>query len=188
MNDERPEVPAVLDARTMQRARRAYELARARRALLFAAPALGFTALLCAEGASLSEVPVLASLGLYLTASLSLFLGQGAGAAVAPSLLLGLVPFGIVRIAESAGHVCLGEACVSWCLPACLLGGLAGGVLVGARGRREPDRVGYALTAITMVFLAGAIGCRCAGNAGLAGIAVGALLGSIVPLLASRRA
>lgn len=187
MNDERSDLPAELDPRTMRRARAAYELSRAKRALLYALPALGFSALLLAEGAAPTEPRVLASVGLYLSAVLALFLGQGAGAAVVPSLLLGLVPFTIVRVAESAGHVCLGEACVSWCLPACLLGGLAGGALVGARGRRETDRLGYALTATTMVFLAGAVGCRCAGNAGLAGLALGAVLGSAVPLLVARR-
>lgn len=180
--------PFVLDARTMRRARRAYEFARARRALVAASPALVFTVVLGFEGGSFSDGPFLASLALYASAALASHLGQGAGAAVAPSLVFALVPSGIVRLAESAGHVCLGEACVSWCLPACVLGGLAGGALVGVRGRREPDRLGYGLAAVILVSLAGAMGCRCAGGAGLGGIALGALVGSAAPLLASRRA
>lgn len=168
------------------RIRRAYELARARRALLFATPALVFLAILALEGASPLRLGI--GVALYVTSALALFLGESAGAAVAPALLFGAVPFGIVRVAESAGHVCMGSACVSWCLPACLAGGLVGGVLVGLRGARATDRVAFTLTAAALVFLAGAVGCDCAGSAGITGVAVGVALGSAVPLLFTRRA
>ena len=169
------------------RARRAYELARLRRAFVHALPALFLFAVLVLEGAR-DGVSLAASLALYPTSVLALYLGQGAGAAVLPSLLFGLVPFAIVRVAESSGHVCLGEACVSWCLPACVLGGAGGGALVALRGRRERDRLGYAIAAVTLVVLAGAVGCRCAGNAGLLGIALGTLAGTALPWLALRPA
>ncbi|MBX7196504.1 MAG: hypothetical protein K1X94_30905 [Sandaracinaceae bacterium] len=171
---------------TLARARRAYELARLRRALVHALPSLALFVVLMLEGGARDTTGLVASLALYPTTVLALHLGQGAGAAALPALLFGLVPFVIVRVAESSGHVCLGEACVSWCLPACVIGGLAGGALVGARGRRERDRLGYALAAITLVVLEGAVGCRCAGHAGLAGIVLGTLAGTTVPWLAWR--
>lgn len=174
------------DTDLVAKARTAYERARLRRAVLHALPSLFLFVVLVLEGRAHDTLSLLASVAMFPTSVLALHLGQGAAAAVFPSLLFGLVPFAIVRIAESTGHVCLGEACVSWCLPACLIGGVVGGVLVGVRGRRERDRAGYALTAITLVFLAGAIGCSCSGSAGLLGIAVGAISGTAVPWLAAR--
>lgn len=178
------------DDTLIARATRAYERARLRRSFVHAVPSLGLFAVLVVESVLAGGVrdpsAIAASLVMFATSVLALHLGQGAAAAVFPSLLFGLVPFVIVRVAESSGHVCLGEACVSWCLPACLIGGVVGGALVGVRGRRERDRVGYGLTAITLVFLSGAIGCRCSGSAGLVGIALGAITGATVPWLASR--
>lgn len=174
---ERDVVPA--------RVRRAYELARVRHALLHAVPALLFFAVLLVEGASPLRLSV--GLALYVTAALALWLGQSAGAAVLPALVFGVIPFGVVRLAESAGHVCLGGACVSWCLPACVLGGALGGALVGLRGARAPDRTSFTLSAATLVFLSGALGCDCAGSAGMLGIALGVLAGSSVPLVLARR-
>lgn len=163
------------------RAKRAYEWTRLKRALLHATPALSFFVLLVLEGAPPLRVAL--SLLLYASAVIALWLGQGAGEAVLPSLVYGVVPFAIVRLAESSGHVCLGEACVSWCLPACVIGGVVGGALVGLRGGRASDRMGYHLASTTLVFLVGALGCQCAGNAGLLGMASGALMGAATPVV-----
>jgi hypothetical protein len=166
------------------RARRAYELGRARRAAIEALPALVFPAVLLAEGAS--PLRALVSLGLYVTAAVALWLGQSAGAAAWPALLFGVAPFAVVRIAESAGHVCMGSACVSWCLPACLVGGALGGLFVGLRSLRASDRFSFALTAAALVFLSGAVGCECAGAAGMAGVALGVAAGSAAPFALAR--
>jgi hypothetical protein len=159
------------------RARRAYEAARLRRALVRAIPASFLFVLLLAEGASPGRL--VASLGLYATAVLAHTIGQSAALAVAPSLCFGLVPFVIVRVAEASGHVCMGEMCVSWCLPACLTAGLVGGALVALRGRGVADRPAYLLTSICLVALSGILGCSCAGGAGMAGLALGVVLGAI---------
>lgn len=178
MNQSTPRQPPT-------RVRRAYELARLRAALLRSLPALFLFAVLAVEGASSGRL--VAAVGVYATAVLAQFLGQSAALAVAPSLLFGLVPFTIVRIAESSGHVCLGGQCISWCLPACLIGGLVGGALVALRGRSAPDRTAYLLTAVGLVGLSGVLGCSCAGGAGMAGIGLGVLVGTTVPMLASAR-
>lgn len=167
------------------RARRAYELARVRRAFLHAVPALAFLVVLVLEGASSWRVVM--GVTLYATAVLALWLGQSAGSAVWPALAFGAVPFTLVRVAELTDHVCTGGACVSWCLPACLLGGAIGGLLVGLRSRRASDRIAFMLTAATLVFLSGALGCDCAGSAGMCGVAIGVLVGSTVPLVLARR-
>jgi len=175
MNDENPgdmQVPSAL--------RLSYEVARLRRALIEASPALLFTVVLLLEGAAPQRLT--AALLMYVTAVLARAVGQSAGAAVLPGLLFGLVPFLIVRVAESAGHVCLGDRCMSWCLPACVIGGLAGGVLVGVRGARAKDPVAFGLSAATLVVLSGVVGCGCAGGAGMAGVALGTLAGAAVPL------
>jgi len=162
------------------RARRAYEWSRLQRALIHATPALAFLILLSFEGAT--PVRLALAVALYVSAVFALMVGQGAEEAVLPSLVYGVVPFAIVRLAESSGHVCMGGACMSWCLPACIAGGLAGGALVGLRGARAKDKLGYHLTSTTLVFLVGAMGCQCAGNAGLLGMASGALMGAAAPI------
>ena len=162
------------------KAKRAYEWARFKRALVHATPSLAFLILLTFEGAT--PVRLVLAVALYVSTVFALMIGQGAEEAVLPSLVYGVVPFAIVRIAESSGHVCMGEACMSWCLPACIAGGLAGGALVGLRGARAKDRLGYHLASTTLVFLVGAMGCQCAGNAGLLGMASGALMGAAAPI------
>ena len=169
--------------KTLQaRAKRAYEWARLKRALVHATPALAFLMLLSFEGAT--PVRLALAMALYVSAVFALMVGQGAEEAVLPSLVYGIVPFAVVRLAESSGHVCMGEACISWCLPACIAGGIAGGALVGLRGARAKDPLGYHLASTTMVFLVGAMGCQCAGNAGLLGMASGALMGAAAPIAA----
>jgi hypothetical protein len=56
-----------------------------------------------------------------------------------------------------------------------------GGLLVGTRANRVADRTPFTLTAATLVILAGGLGCSCAGSAGLAGIALGVLVGAAAP-------
>lgn len=165
--------------------RAAYERGRVVASLRRASPALFFLVVVALEGAALGRIAL--AVALVATAVLAHVIGRGAGRAVLPALLLGAVPFLVVRFAESAGHVCLGEACVSWCLPACLTGGVLGGVGVGLVGRRDEDRAGFVLAAASITVLAGALGCVCAGTAGMAGVSIGTVLG-VVPVLALRPA
>jgi hypothetical protein len=177
----RPDDPAPAHLRA------AYERGRLGTALRRALPSSLFLAVVVLEGAPVGRL-ALASL-LVASAVLAHVVGRGAARAVLPALLLALVPFAVVRIAESAGHVCLGESCVSWCLPACAFGGLLGGVGVGVVGARDEDRAGFVLAAATLAILGGALGCVCAGGAGMSGVALGTVLGLAPSLaLALRRA
>jgi hypothetical protein len=175
------------DDSTPAHLRAAYERGRAHVALRRALPSSLFFAVVVFEGAPVGRL-ALASL-LFASAVFAHVVGRGAARAVLPALLLALVPFGVVRLAESAGHVCLGDACVSWCLPACAFGGLLGGVGVGVMGARDEDRAGFVLAATTLAILGGALGCVCAGGAGMVGVALGTVLGLAPALaLAPRRA
>lgn len=165
--------------------RAAYERGRVLTSLRRASPALLFPIALGLDGASLDRLGLAALL--VVTAVLAHVVGRGAARAVLPALLLGLVPFFVVRLAESTGHVCLGEACVRWCLPACLFGGLFGGLGVGVLGARDEDRGGFVLAAASITVLSGVLGCVCAGSAGMAGVLLGTVLG-VVPVLVLRRA
>ena len=184
-DDEPVSVELDADPALAAKLRRAYERGRLKRAVLHASPALLFvvaSSFRLVHGAT-SMTALLQGGALYLSAVLGLWLGGGAAAAVRPALLFGLVPFVIVRVAESTGHICTGTECVSWCLPACAIGGTLGGALVGLRAARERDRLAFVLTSATLVFLAGTLACQCAGGSGILGIAAGVLLGSFAPLV-----
>jgi hypothetical protein len=81
------------------------------------------------------------------------------------------------------GHFCTGERCMSWCLPACVGGGVLAGGLVSFVGFRQGRGVGYFASASSVALLTGALGCSCIGYAGIGGLVLGffgALLASTV--------
>ena len=124
------------DALLHSRARRAYELGRLRTALRvapFVLLALA-AALLC--GRPLDVCSALCAVLLPLSVGL-VFLGGSAGRAVRPGLLAGFAALALPLLVRTAGHACMGPACMILCLPSCVLGGaLAGGVPVLTLARR----------------------------------------------------
>jgi hypothetical protein len=70
-------------------------------------------------------------------------------------------------------------------LPICFVGGVVGGLVLGYMGSRPPvDARTFWVGAVTVTLAAGSVGCLLAGAAGLAGLAVGLLLGTVPVLLA----
>ena len=125
-----------------RRARRKYEWARARRALLGLArhrfsrdsnePPPGVRD-------RVRNRNVLGGDGL-------LWYGRELRRAVLPGLTMGVFPLALALCANHMGHACMGGQCMTMCLPACIIGGLGAGIgisIIGVRckqGRRVLGR------------------------------------------------
>jgi len=159
-----------MDERTLRaRARRAYELARLRRALLgglAAAPAVGLGFLSSpALGLGLGG-------GLYALCVALLWWGREPGRAVAPGVAGGTLCAGVLLFGA-----CSPADGVSACVLISTAGGLLAGGVVGWRagtlsghGRRS-----YLGAGLLVAALAGSAGCALAGVIGVAGMSMGLL-------------
>ncbi|MFZ5440401.1 MAG: hypothetical protein ACOZQL_10350 [Myxococcota bacterium] len=167
-----------------ERARRAYEWARLRRALVASIP----VAALVTVSMLLVTRPDRAGLvgvAVVLVGVWSLWRGVGLPQAFAAGVTSGLVPLLAVSAAMKAPHACAAGLCISVCLPAAGAGGLVAGVLLGLWQRRfSPSRRQLALGFAVMV-LTGAMACACIG---LTGVAILLLTGGATLLLTLRRA
>lgn len=173
--------------RLEQRALREYEWARLRRGLLGATPML-LLAVVAGYVGSHMRAAVLVGTAVFATAAALLWRGQQLKRAVVPGVLAGLVPLTFALCATRVGHVCMGDSCMSFCVPACTAGGVLAGAAVTWSAARS-DRSGWFWTgASSLALLTGALGCACIGWSGLLGLAGGFLV-SVVPgiALAARR-
>jgi hypothetical protein len=155
-----------------QRLRRAYELDRLRRAVIGFAPVLVMIALAAVIGGRYA-VSMPAGTLLFAGGVLALWYGRDLGRGVLPGVVGGGIALVLALCANHMGHLCTGERCMSWCLPACVTGGvLAGGIVsfFGFKHRRGP---GYWVSASGITLLTGALGCSCVGFAGIGGLALG---------------
>src|SRR5579859_7313164 len=157
-------------------AARAYETGRvlfAARPLLFIAPVTALATLSC-------EHAVYAFITGGLLAALCILLlwrGGKFGRSVWPGLFAGALPFLLPIAVRTVAHLCSPEACV--------IGGLAGGIGLGVLLARRSDV--SLLAAAGVAAVTGSLGCILLGVAGLAGMAVGLVLGA-APVVAFRRA
>jgi hypothetical protein len=165
--------------RLERRTRWAYERARLRRAVLGFAPVL----LVVLVAVCLGQHPlrtVGSGCGMFLLGVVILWYGRDLRRAVLPGLLAGFVPLASALIAARVGHVCLDGQCTSLCLPACTLGGLVAGTLVGWWGERQRGGPWLWAAVSGMALFTGGMGCVCIGGAGLVGLGVGYSMG-VVP-------
>jgi hypothetical protein len=155
-----------------RRIRRAYELSRLRGALVNFAPILVVVAIAIVVGGRYAfAVP--AGVLLFVAGVFALWYGREPGRGVFPGALGGSLALLLAICANQMGHVCTGERCMSWCLPACVAGGLLAGGVVSFVGFRQRRGVGYWLSASGITLLTGALGCSCVGYGGVAGLAFG---------------
>lgn len=166
-----------------RRARLRYELVRAGRSLLGFAPALLIVAAAALLGRRPNSALFFGSL-LFVSGSFLLWRGRTLHRAVLPGLLAGLIPLACALMANR-GHVCAGGHCSTWCLPACITGGIVAGLVVSwiATSRGLDWRFWLGASAISV--LTGAMGCACIGYSGVIGLGAG-FLGGAVPLLVRR--
>jgi hypothetical protein len=175
--------PEELEA-VQKRLRRAYELSRLRRALLGFAPILVLVGAAAVIGGRYN-VAMPAGLLLFAGGVLALWYGREPGRGVLPGAIGGSLALVLALCANQMGHFCTGERCMSWCLPACVAGGVLAGGIVSFVGVRQRRGVGYWLSASTITLLTGALGCSCVGYAGIGGLAVGFVGALLVSALSS---
>jgi hypothetical protein len=155
-----------------KRLRRAYELRRLRNAVLGFAPMLALVVPAAVVGGRLG-VALAVGVALFVFGVVSLWYGREPGRGVLPGAIGGSVALMLALCANQIGHLCTGERCMSWCLPACIAGGVIAGALVSFVGFRQRRGVGYWVTASGITLLTGAVGCSCVGYSGLGGLALG---------------
>jgi hypothetical protein len=168
------------------RARRAYELGRLRWSLRVAPFVLIAAGAAMACGRPPGASCALGVCILALATGLG-FAGGGAGRAVLPGLVGGSAALAMPLLVGTVGFACIGQACMSFCLPACVLGGAIAGALIGVRARREERGASFVLPALLLAGLTGALGCTMAGVAGVVGMVAGALVAGTPVLLVARR-
>jgi hypothetical protein len=169
---------------TLRRARRAYELGRARRALLGFLPVLGLVGGACL----LSDSPSwTGSLGLcmFFLGVVMLWRGRDLKRAVLPGVAAGSVPLVLVLCARHFGHMCTGTSCSTLCMQACAAGGAVAGLAVASVGNSRRSGPGFWLAASALAILTGAMACSCLGISGVVGLALG-YGGGLVPGLLKR--
>jgi hypothetical protein len=159
-----------------RRLRRRYEWARVRRAVWGFAPVLPIvvaaTWLTKRPSSAMAFGAVLYAFGIS-----ALWYGKGAQRAVLPGLALGLVPLALALCANQMNHMCMGSACMSVCVPACVGGGLIAGLGMAIVGHRQKQGLRYWVAASLIALLTGAMGCSCVGYSGVAGLMLGFALG-----------
>lgn len=153
------------------RAQHAYELGRLRfatKVLVYVLPMV-----LLASWSNMTSmawnVAIGAALGV-LTVGL-LWRGEVHGRAVGTGLVSGAIPLLVPLAMQATGHCCIAGACSPLCLPLCTGAGIAAGIMVGMRAASERQARGrFALSAIGVAALTGALGCASMGLAAVAGM------------------
>jgi hypothetical protein len=171
-------------ARVEARARRAYELSRLRQATFGVLP----IAVVVAVATFFTHRPASAlafgALTVFSGAAM-LFYGREPQRAVLPGVAAGLMPLTLALCANHV-HACGPEGCTTLCLPACIVGGVASGLVVASIGHRRGAGLPFWLSASGLALLTGAMGCTCVGYSGVAGLVVGFALGFVPSLLRKR--
>jgi len=160
-----------------RRARVRYELARAGRSLLGFAPALLLVVGAAALGRRPSSAVMFGSM-LFLSGAFLLWRGQTMHRAVLPGLLAGVIPLAFALMANR-GHSCAGGHCSTWCLPACIAGGVVAGFMVSFIAHKRGLDWRFFLGASAVSLLTGAMGCACIGYSGVIGLGAGFLAGAV---------
>lgn len=154
-----------------RRARRAYEFARLRSALLGVAPVLFLTLMVaCVAHRPISTLGF--GLATVLLGAVMLWYGRDPQRAVLPGVAAGLVPL-VLALGANHVHMCGAEGCGTFCVPACALGGGVAGLTVATVGRKRRAGLWYWLCASSLALLTGAMGCACMGYSGVIGLVLG---------------
>jgi len=118
------------------RARRAYEMGRARLGAKAAGAALVIAAAAVLLGRPL-EISALLCAALAILTSALAFRGRAAGRAVWTGLAAGSGAMLLPVVLMTAGCAMFGPVCMRFCLPACVVAGCAIGAVVAIRARRQ---------------------------------------------------
>jgi len=162
------------------RARRAYEAGRLRWALQIGWVVVALAAV-SHVAAGRSAVSAATALALLVTATAMRWRGGPLTAAVRAGLTAGLIPFALlITLKCGAGAFCALGACMTHCVRFCGFGGLAAGVFLATRARRQEDHlVRFLVAASVIAALTGLMGCFVGGLTGMAWMVVGELFATL---------
>ena len=172
------------DTLLLAAARRAYELGRVRMGARRAALAVPLAALplyQCVQAGRAAQA-LIGMAALAALVGLFTWRGQGYARGVPVGLAAGVAPLLLPLLAQWTGLLC--SATICGVLPAASVGGgfLGGLALAGGALRRERRGAGFWFAAATVTASLGAMGCLHVGLAGLGGMSLGLLAGSLAPL------
>lgn len=167
---------------TMRRARRAYELARVRRAVLGFAPVVVLVAAAYVFGDGGSWTALL-GLALFVCGAAILWYGRELKHAVLPGIAAGIIPLILVLCARQYGGFCTDLSCTTLCMGACVIGGVLAGLAVAGVGNARRSGPGFWLAASALSLVTGAMACVCLGLSGVIGLALGYGAGGVPGLL-----
>ena len=168
------------------RARRAYELGRLRWSLRFAPAVAAAFVVAVGCGRPLDVCGALGAAVLLLAVGLS-FAGGEAGSAVTPGLVAGSFALVLPLAVRTIGHFCDSAACMSLCMPACVVGGALAGAFLALRAARDERGRVFLAAGVVIAGLVGSLGCTLAGLSGVVGMLAGVLVAGTPVLLAARR-
>jgi hypothetical protein len=155
-----------------QKARRAYEWSRFRRALLGAVPIL-VLALPAVALAAKPLVTVLVGACLLVGVVASLWFGHGLPRAAVLGIAAGTVPLCLVLCTARVGHACSVPWCMQLCLGSSALGGAVAGAIIARLAFEKRFSRGRLVTALGFGLLTGSMGSTCAGVWGLVALLAG---------------
>lgn len=158
-------------ARLELRARRSYELARVRRALIGISPMAVLVPLFACASHRPSSVLWFGA-AMVVSGAAMLWYGRDPQRAVLPGVAAGLVPL-VLALSANQVHACGAGGCSSLCVPACTLGGLVAGLAVATVGHKRRAGAWFWAPASGIALLTGAMGCACVGYSGLVGLGLG---------------
>jgi hypothetical protein len=158
--------------RARQAAQRAWEWQQAGRATVGTIPIVFLCLAMLAISGRAVQISTIGA-GLVVAVWLSLFLGREFRRGVLPGIAAGIFPLVMATTAEMVGHSCSAEGCVSWCVPACIAGGVTGGALLSWSARRREWPLSQLLVGGWVSILCGALGCSCVGYSGIVGMVAG---------------
>ena len=183
----RPDAAVLPLPKLRRRARRTYEAARFRQAVLGAWPVPVAALLGLRLGGSSTHVLALAAPLLAACVAL-LWVGRDYGRGVWPGLTAGIAPLVLPGFMLDCSGGC-SPAAQLWCQSSCIVGGVLAGSVVGRRAARlTTGSLRFGAVAAAIALLTGAMGCLLGGVVGVAGMVVGFALGAVpAVVLASSR-
>jgi hypothetical protein len=168
------------------RARRAYEAGRLRSALRLAPFVVLAAVAAVACGRPMTLALAVGGVLLPLSVGLS-FAGRAPGRAVVPGLLAGGAALVMPLLVATVGHACFGPACMSLCLPACVVGGAIAGAVIARTATVQGRDPAFLAPALAIAALTGSLGCTISGAAGVIGMLAGVVAAGTPLLVAARR-
>jgi hypothetical protein len=178
--------PLDVDPVLFTKARSAYELGRARHALLGAWPVPLAVLAALRWNSSFAWLVTLGTL-LLVTVVVLRWRGQELGRAVTPGLIAGIAPLLIPALTFHCVGGCV-DCCapsgISWCQASCLGAGVLAGAFVGFRAAQfGAGRPRFLLAALAVTAATGTLGCLLGGALGVAGMVAGIAAGTLPVLL-----